>query len=121
MPFDHYGQSITILPVQLFEALFLLSFFFVMIKLIKFELRTSVYFMGYGLFRFFIEYLRNDYRGEFVVSFLSPSQVISVILFLFGAVIFLFVSRKSLTGINCPAIRVSAQETLPAQEIQRCA
>lgn len=50
----------------------------------------ALYLILYSIGRFFIEFLRNDYRGE--VGFLSTSQFISV--FLLAAGILLFVGRK---------------------------
>jgi len=37
----------------------------------------GIYFIGYGLFRFIIEFIRFDYRGS-VVGGLHPSQWISL-------------------------------------------
>ena len=43
-----------------------------------------VYLIAYGVWRFVIEYARGDERGATIVSFLSPSQLIAVILFAVG-------------------------------------
>ena len=40
--------------------------------------------IAYALWRFVAEELRDDYRGATVVDFLSPSQLISVLLLLGG-------------------------------------
>jgi prolipoprotein diacylglyceryltransferase len=50
----------------------------------------------YAVWRFFAEYLRNDDRGATVVSFLSPSQLMSILLCLVGAAILLYpvIARK---------------------------
>jgi phosphatidylglycerol:prolipoprotein diacylglycerol transferase len=84
IPFMHYGPNIMIHPVQLYESIFLFILFFYVIKFVSFNKRTAFYCITYGIFRFFIEYLRGDYRGVLIVNSLSPSQVISVILTLFG-------------------------------------
>ena len=34
----------------------------------------------YGVWRFFIEFFRKDYRGSTVVDFLSPSQFIALLM-----------------------------------------
>ena len=44
-----------------------------------------VYLVGYGIWRFFIEFARSDDRGATVVSFLSPSQLIALLLIAAGA------------------------------------
>ena len=77
------------IPTQLYEALFL----FALSAALWFFVRKSpgfgapVYFCAYGLWRFFIEYFRGDDRGSTVVRFLTPSQLVSVLLFLAGFVL----------------------------------
>lgn len=46
----------------------------------------------YGIGRFIIEFLRNDYRGE--IGFMSTSQFISIFIILFGIVMFAFNKKK---------------------------
>ena len=41
----------------------------------------------YACWRFVAEILRNDYRGATVVDFLTPSQLISVLLLVGGVVL----------------------------------
>lgn len=69
-------------PVQLYESLFLFALFGVLSWLVlkkNFKYALPIYIGGYGLWRFFIEFARADYRGSFVGS-LSPSQTQSLIL-----------------------------------------
>lgn len=78
------------IPVQLYEAIFL---FLLCGYLVSRFLRGKrccmpLYMILYSVWRFFIEYLRDDYRGASPVSFLTPSQFISIILF-FGGLILL--------------------------------
>ena len=47
----------------------------------------------YGVGRFLIEFLRNDYRGE--IGFLSTSQFISILIVAGGALI-MILNRKKL-------------------------
>lgn len=47
----------------------------------------------YGIGRFIIEFLRNDYRGE--IGFMSTSQFISIFIILFGIVMFAFNKKKA--------------------------
>lgn len=68
-------------PTQLYEAVFLFALFaiiFILIMKKDFKHGISLYLCAYGIFRFFIEYLRNDNRGEFVAG-MSPSQFWSII------------------------------------------
>ena len=80
-------------PTQLYEAAFLFIMFGVCTYLVvkfNFKHNLSLYLISYGIFRFLIEYLRGDERGE-LVSFLSPSQFLSIFMVLGGiALIFLF-------------------------------
>ena len=72
-------------PVQLFEALALFALAGVILwlyfkpKRAEFPL-LPIYMIGYGIWRFVIEYARGDQRGETIVPFLSPSQLIAVAL-----------------------------------------
>lgn len=68
-------------PTQLYEAAFLFVMFGVCAYLLlrhRTRHNMSLYLFSYGIFRFFIEYVRNDYRGTGIVSFLTPSQFWSV-------------------------------------------
>lgn len=77
-----------VVPVQLFEALFLLALSAVMFWLF-FNRKTerklplvSIYAGGYGIWRFIIEFVRADERGQTIIPFLSPSQLVAVVLVL---------------------------------------
>jgi prolipoprotein diacylglyceryl transferase len=52
---------------------------------------AALYCILYSVGRFFIEFLRNDYRGS--IGFMSTSQFISVFVLLFGAA-FMYISQK---------------------------
>ncbi len=75
-------------PTQLFESFFLLVLTIVMLVLIlkwKFKYSFVVYTFSYGIWRFFIEFVRGDNRGAIFpdVSFLSwmtPSQFWSILM-----------------------------------------
>ena len=73
-------------PVQLFEATFLfLLALFLSYRLWKEKKgNLGLYLVAYAVWRFFAEYLRDDHRGETVVSFLSPSQLTALLLILLG-------------------------------------
>ena len=74
------------------ESVFLFLLFGVLLWRIlkhkKYELAT--YMTVYGVWRFFIEYLRGDDRGSIAfLPWLSPSQLTSVLLFFGGIALFL--------------------------------
>ena len=94
----HHVLRVKVIPVQLYEAIFLLALSALLtVRFFKGKSRNlAVYFVAYAIWRFFAEYLRADDRGSTVVSFLTPSQLTSVLLFLVGAAILLYpyVQRK---------------------------
>lgn len=76
----HLGYKV--IPVQLFEAIYLFALsaiFLVLFKKGKKYLMPA-YMMAYAVWRFIAETMRDDYRGATVVDFLTPSQLISVLL-----------------------------------------
>ncbi len=76
-------------PTQLIEALFLIMLGITLLLFIfrfgKLDFLAVIYLYSYSVFRFLIEFVRDDPRGAFILG-LSPSQVISVIMFI-GAVV----------------------------------
>ena len=73
-------------PTQLYEAIFLFLLFGIcLFLLLKYDFKhnLSVYLIGYGIFRFLIEYLRGDHRGTLVVG-ISPSQFWSILMVVIG-------------------------------------
>lgn len=86
------GMAEKVFPTNLYEAIFLFVLFavcaFLLIKF-KFKHNMSVYLISYGIFRFLIEYIRNDDRGSFVPG-MSPSQFWSIVMVVLGiALIFI--------------------------------
>ncbi len=73
-------------PTQLFEAIFLFLLAGVMFWLYckrKEEKRIPllpIYAASYGVWRFCLEFARADDRGATIVSFLTPSQLVAVIM-----------------------------------------
>ena len=87
---DHLSAKTV--PVQLFEAAFLFIISAIMIVLLfkyNFKYNMSLYLVGYGIWRFIIEFFRGDVteRGKFIPG-LSPSQFWSIIMVLAGIAIF---------------------------------
>lgn len=71
-------------PTQLMEAIFLLMLFgFLTIQLAARKRNVcnlSSYLIFYGVWRFLIEYLRADYRGDTLVDWLTPSQLTAILM-----------------------------------------
>ncbi len=85
-----------VFPTNLYEAIFLFVLFAVLLFLLikfKFKYNLPLYCVCYGVFRFLIEYLRGDARGEFVAG-VSPSQFWSIIIVVVGIGLWLFLYLK---------------------------
>ncbi len=77
-------------PTNLFEAIFLLLLAGILFYLAyrhRSRYTFPIYMMSYGVFRFLIEFLRGDHRGNFIPG-ISPSQFWSLLL-LIGGIIYL--------------------------------
>ena len=75
-----------VIPTQLFEMAFLFILAAVMAFLYfryRFNYNFSVYLIAYGIWRFGIEYLRDDDRGEFIGN-ITPSQFWSILMVILG-------------------------------------
>ncbi len=101
------------IPVQLFEAiyLFLLCGWLTIRYVEGKRCGMPLYMMLYGTWRYFAEYLRDDYRGNSLVSWLTPSQLISVILAVSGLLLLILeatVERSS-------RLRAAREESLRAE------
>lgn len=91
-------ESFRVVPLQLFEALFLFALFAVLIVLFKKKIHITMplYLTAYGVWRFILEFFRADDRGATIFSFFTPSQLTSVLAFILGVALFLryFLKRK---------------------------
>ena len=77
-----------VLPTQLFESIFdfiLFGAMAILRKRIKYH-NFEIYFIVYGIFRFFNEFLRGDDRGA-TSSVLSPAQLLSISIIIAGIII----------------------------------
>ena len=85
---QHLGYKVV--PTQLFEAIFLFILFGLFVyRVVKGKgYNLPIYMIAYAIWRFLLEYIRNDYRGETVVSFLTPSQFIAVLMVIGGIILF---------------------------------
>ena len=75
-----------VVPTQLFECIFLAVLTGVMALLLfkfKFKYNMAVYAIAYGVWRFLIEYARDDHRGSFIPG-LTPSQLWSIVIVIVG-------------------------------------
>ncbi len=92
----HMGLKQKVVPVQLFEAIFLaLLCVYLTWRLLHGKTgNLAVYLMIYAVWRFIVEYFRADDRGATVVSFLTPSQLTAVVLFAVGAVVFAWIQLR---------------------------
>ncbi len=85
------GLPYKVHPTQLYEAIFLFALFAVCLLLVlkwDFKHNLSVYLIGYGIFRFCIEYLRGDDRGQFLGTAISPSQFWSILMVVGGIAVY---------------------------------
>ena len=85
------GFSAPVHPTQLYEAAFLFLMFGICFYLLMkkdFKHNLSLYLISYGIFRFLIEYVRADHRGEFVAG-ISPSQFWGIIMVVAGVALYL--------------------------------
>ena len=111
------GEKVAVHPTQLYEATFLLILFavcsFLLLKF-KFRHNMSVYLIGYGIFRFSIEFLRNDDRGQ-LVSGITPSQFWSLLMIAAGiGLVFLinyvWKKREAELALSAPNEETSEEE-----------
>ncbi len=82
-------------PTQLFEAVFELVLFTVLILTFKKTKKyyLPIYLIAYGVFRFFLEFLRGDDRGGTGFA-LSPSQLMSIIIVVAAVIMIWFDTFK---------------------------
>ena len=89
---DYLGYKTV--PIQLFEAIFLFVLSAVLIVLLfKFKSKDTmaIYLVAYGVWRFIIEFFRDDHRGNFIPG-ISPSQFWSILMVI-GGIAFFFLYR----------------------------
>lgn len=90
-----YGDTVKRIPTQLFESIFLFILAALLIYLAfkkEFKYNFVIYLGAYSIFRFLIEFLRDDERGHFVGA-LSPSQIWCIVLFVLAVPLFFIVKK----------------------------
>lgn len=89
------GHSQAVHPTMLYEAAFLFVLFGVFTFLLfKFDFKhnMSLYLVSYGIFRFLLEFIRGDHRGE-LLGFISPSQTWSALMVILGVALYFLTDR----------------------------
>lgn len=80
------NTGVKVIPTQLFECIFLFVLSAVMIVLyfkFGFNCNFGLYAIAYGIWRFLIEFARDDHRGE-LFGALTPSQFWAIVMVLLG-------------------------------------
>ena len=102
--------GVPLLPTQLFESAFCFVFAAVLTAIFRRQKRygttTGWYLVGYGVWRFIIEFFRSDDRGA--VGALSTSQFIGIFIVLFGIVTLVLV-RQGKTPAHIPPAAAGAE------------
>ena len=94
MYFPMLGKSV--LPTQLYESIFLFILTAILIFLVfKFDFKYTfiVYLGSYSIWRFIIEFFRDDPRGGFI-TFVSPSQFWCILIWIGIIPLFFFLKKK---------------------------
>lgn len=101
----HIDLGIKVVPIQLFEALFLflLCGLTVIFLIKRIPGAMALYMSAYGIWRFIIEFFRNDDRGSTFVDFLTPSQLVSLVLLLGSVLVYIYsikFNKRTNTEVN---------------------
>lgn len=111
---DFAPNGVTLIPTQMIMALLNFAHFFILAFVIKKIVKhdgqvAGFYLVFYSIGRFFLEYLRNDPRGE--VRMFSTSQFISLFILAAGVGIILFcgyLGKKRTAGVD----KISEEKTV---------
>lgn len=103
---DFAPNGVALIPTQLIMALLNFAHFFILVvfakKVVKQDGQVAgFYLVFYSIGRFFLEYLRNDPRGE--VNMFSTSQFISLFILAAGVGTILlcgYLGKKRITAVN---------------------
>jgi len=89
--------GVKVIPTQLISALFLFLLFFLLLILKKHQRFDGQilfsYGIGYGIFRFILEFYRGDSRGE--IFFLPTSQFIALVVIIISILFFFRLRRRA--------------------------
>jgi len=106
-PYGHAHETYPntpVYPTQLFESAFLFVFFILLDKLNAFKnWEFEVYLIGYGIWRFMLEFIRGDDRGSLLPfihtaynDFPTPSQYLSLAMIIIGVILLVRRKKKAL-------------------------
>jgi len=109
--------GVPLLPTQLFEAAFCIVFALVLSVIFfrekKYGTVSGIYMIGYGVWRFIIEFFRSDDRGA--VGALSTSQFIGIFVILVGIALLVLVKMDKTPDRVSRETIVETEETLESQ------
>lgn len=119
---DFAPNGVALIPTQLIMAILNFAHFFILAYLAKKVVKqdgqvAGFYLVFYSIGRFFLEYLRNDPRGE--VKMLSTSQFISLFILAAGVgTIFLcgYLGKKRTGSVDNTSVEEKSVETEEAEE-----
>jgi len=83
------------IPVWWIESIFDLILFLILIKIKKHQ--TAIYLIGYGIIRFFTEFIRYD---TFTINSIKIGQIISLVFILIGFIIIRYENLNNKPRIN---------------------
>ena len=110
-------------PTQLFEAIFLMLLFaFLFINAYsRGKYNLPIYMLAYGVWRYVIEFVRDDYRGSIGIDAVTPSQLIAIIMIL-GSIGVFFLEKSYTAKVERRYAEKEAPiETSCAEHIQNTA
>ncbi len=114
------NTGVKVIPTQLFECIFLVVLTAVMIVLyfkFAFNCNFGLYAISYGIWRFFIEFARDDHRGE-LFGLLTPSQFWALVMVVLGIGYFFLYKYWLKKFMKHPELQPSVKQkkNSPAQE-----
>ena len=89
--YNIYHKGMKCYPTQLFEIIALIIILLIVLNVKK---RMKTYFWSYAIARFIIEFFRGDDRG-YILSWVSPAQMISIIIVM-GIIILSLIQRRNM-------------------------
>ena len=100
-PADHATAGAAVHPTQIYDALLNLILYLVLAWWFRrkaFDGQIiAAYFMGYAVFRSIAEHFRGDYPTDHIHAGLTSAQVVSIGIFVVGALLWTLLSRKQQT------------------------
>ena len=110
-PYEKVGD-VCVFPIQLIESLFLFFLFAICLH-VAFRHRAVVYLLGVAVIRFVAEFFRGDIRGNVPgVMCMSPQQIMSIMFFVIGLIVFFIGLRPKRNLQNCSAL-VARSQSVP--------